>query len=149
MSADERNDLPSSAAGTAGEGHDPYRDAFSGDVPAKPQQPIEGISAAPGKTKEEAAKPGGHPQFVGTGVFWGLVIGIVLAIVVIVFAAQNTAGAAIKVLAWNWFPPLFVVVLVSLIIGIVLDEIVGLLFRSRRRRHLAEKAELHRLRGKH
>ena len=31
--------------------------------------------------------------------------------------------------------------------GIVLDEIVGLLFRARRRRRLAEKAELRRLRG--
>ncbi|MBU1225890.1 MAG: DUF1049 domain-containing protein [Actinobacteria bacterium] len=148
MSADERNDLPPLAAGASGGGHHPYRDAFGEAVPAEPSEPVEEIPAATEKATEAGGKPESHPQFVGTGVFWGLVIGIVLAVVVIVFAAQNTAAVGIKVLAWHWLPPLFVVVLVSLIIGIVLDEIVGLLFRSRRRRRLAERAELHRLRGK-
>jgi uncharacterized integral membrane protein len=88
-----------------------------------------------------------HTQFVGTGVFWGLVVGVVLAIVVIGFAAQNTQAVTVKAIVWDWSSPLFVVVLISVIMGIVLDEIVGLLFRARRRRLMAEKAELRRLRG--
>ena len=96
---------------------------------------------------EPAPEPVVHTQFVGTGVFWGLVVGVILAIVVIGFAAQNTQAATVKAIVWEWSSPLFVVVLISVIMGIVLDEIVGLLFRARRRRRLAEKAELRRLRG--
>lgn len=96
---------------------------------------------------ESRPEPVVHTQFVGTGVFWGLVVGVVLAIVVIGFAAQNTQAATVKAIVWEWSSPLFVVVLISVIMGIVLDEIVGLLFRARRRRLMAEKAELRRLRG--
>jgi uncharacterized integral membrane protein len=92
-------------------------------------------------------EPEVHTQFVGTGMFWGLVVGVILAIVVIGFAAQNTQAATVEAIVWEWSSPLFVVVLISVIMGIVLDEIVGLLFRARRRRLLAEKAELRRLRG--
>lgn len=97
---------------------------------------------------KDDAKPAAEPHFVGTGMFWGLVVGILLAVVIIGFAAQNTQSATVKTIVWEWSAPIFVVVLISLIVGIVLDEIVGLLFRSRRRRRLAEQAELHRLRSK-
>ncbi|MCJ7726113.1 MAG: lipopolysaccharide assembly protein LapA domain-containing protein, partial [Acidimicrobiia bacterium] len=96
----------------------------------------------------DGTKPEVHTQFVGTGMFWGLVVGVILAIVVIGFAAQNTQSATVKTIVWEWSSPLFVVVLISLIMGIVLDELVGLQFRARRRRLLAEKVELRRLRGK-
>ena len=76
----------------------------------------------------------------------GLVVGVVLAILVIVFSAQNTDTAPIKFLWMEWSSPIFAVILASLLVGIVLDEIVGLLFRSRRRRRLAEREELKRLR---
>jgi len=144
MSADDRKDLPPLAAGAARRGHDPDSDAFArgsgsptkGKAPEKKPEPFD-------SGKKKPATEHAH-EFVGTGVFWGLVVGVVLAIIVIVFAAH----AVVKVLAWTWSSPLFVVILVSLIVGIVLDEIVGLVYRSRRRRRLVEKAELKRLRGK-
>jgi len=151
MSADERKDMPPLAAGGSGGASDPEHDAFGSRKPtAKPpglSKETPTITGQKTETKPEA-KPDHHQQFVGTGVFWGLVIGVILAIIVIVFASQNTQAAVVKVITWEWSSPLFVVVLISLIVGIVLDEIVGLLFRSRRRRRLAEKAELHRLRDK-
>jgi len=147
MSADKRKDLPPLAAGGSSGASDPERDAFGSRKPtAKPPGLSKETPAITGRKTE--TKPDHHSQFVGTGVFWGLVIGVILAIIVIVFASQNTQAAIVKVITWEWSSPLFVVVLISLIVGIVLDEIVGLLFRSRRRRRLAEKAELHRLRGK-
>lgn len=96
----------------------------------------------------EPPKPAGvEPErhFVGTGLFWGLVVGLVLAVFVIILAAQNTQSITFSFLGWDWSTPLIVVILVSLLVGIVLDEIVGLVFRARRRRILAEREELKRL----
>ena len=149
MSADDRNELPPLAAGSGRRGHDPESDAFDRGT-GSPKR-----ATAPEKSKPEPVAPvkkegpvERHHEFVGTGMFWGLVVGVVLAIIVIVFAALNTQDATVKVFAWDWSSPLFVVILVSLIVGIVLDEIVGLVYRSRRRRRLVEQAELKRLRGK-
>jgi len=148
MSADDRNDLPPLAAGATRRGHDPDSDAFDRGSRAPKKEKTPEKKPQPSESgKKQPATEHAH-EFVGTGVFWGLVVGVVLAIIVIVFAAQNTQAAVVKVLAWTWSSPLFVVILVSLIIGIVLDEIVGLVYRSRRRRRLVEKAELTRLRGK-
>lgn len=146
---DERKDRPPLTGG----GPRPGASSPAGGTPARPdpkseKQPKDGGEAAP-KGAEPKRKDEGGPQFVGTGVFWGLVVGILLAVVVIVFASQNTQSATVKAFAWEWSSPLFVVILISLILGIVLDEIVGLLYRSRKRRRLAEREELKRLRGKH
>ena len=143
--SDERNDLPPLAAGGGESEHDPE----AGRIRERrgPRDRDRGAPRSP-PTRKPATKVEHHPQFVGTGVFWGLVVGVILAVIVVVFAAQNTQSATIKVLPWDWSSPLFVVVLISLLIGIVLDEIVGLLYRARRRRRLAEKEELKRLRGK-
>jgi uncharacterized integral membrane protein len=143
MSADDRTDVPPITDGAdipQGSGED---DTTFGSSAPNDDLSVAGVGAAvePEKSVEH--------HFVGTGVFWGLVVGVVLAVIVIVFAAQNTQSATVNVLAWDWAAPLFVIVLLSLIIGIVLDEIVGLLFRARRRRRLSEKAELDRLRGTH
>ena len=146
---DERKDRrpeQSGASPPAG-GIPASRDPRKESEPAKPLRPAakDAPESGEGPTR---GKDDARPQFVGTGVFWGLVVGIVLSIVVIVFAAQNTQSATVKAFLWEWSSPLFVVILVSLIMGIVLDEIVGLLYRSRKRRRLAEREELRRLRSK-
>ncbi|MFZ0015664.1 MAG: LapA family protein [Acidimicrobiia bacterium] len=84
--------------------------------------------------------------FVGTGLFWGLIVGVVLALVVVILAAQNTDKVTISFLGWEFSTPLIVVVLGALLIGIVLDELFGLVYRKRRRRTLRERDELQRLR---
>lgn len=168
MSTEDRNGLPPLAAGSGRTPGDPQRDAFRKATPepaggttpkggAVTSGPAGGTTPsgtgkpepAGGEKAKPAPRPEDHTPFVRTGVFWGLVAGVALAVLVITFSAQNTQGATVKALAWEWTSPLFVVILLSLLVGIVLDEIVGLLYRSRRRRRLAEKAELRRLRGKH
>lgn len=84
--------------------------------------------------------------FVGTGVFWGLIVGVVLALAVVILAAQNTTNVTISFLGWDFSTPLIVLILGTLLIGIVLDELFGLVYRKRRRRTLRERAELERLR---
>jgi uncharacterized integral membrane protein len=84
--------------------------------------------------------------FVGTGLFWGLIVGVILAVAVIILAAQNTRTATISFLGWDFSTPLIVLILGSLLIGIVLDELFGLVYRRRRRRTLRDKDQLERLR---
>lgn len=84
--------------------------------------------------------------FVGTGLFWGLIIGVVLAAAVVILAAQNTDTSTISFLAWELSTPLVVLILGALLTGIVLDELFGLVYRKRRRRTLRDRDELARLR---
>jgi uncharacterized integral membrane protein len=84
--------------------------------------------------------------FVGTGLFWGLIVGVILALAVVVLVAQNTGAVTISYLGWDFSTSLIVVILGSLLIGIVLDELFGLVYRKRRRRTLRDRDELKRLR---
>lgn len=79
---------------------------------------------------------------------WGLVTFIVLSIIVIILAAQNTQEVELNALGWTATAPLVVIILVTVLVTVVLDELVGLILRARKKRRLAEKAELERLRRK-
>ena len=97
--------------------------------------------------KDEVAAPEVAPDrmFVGTGLFWGLIFGVILAVGVVILAAQNTDDVTVSFLGWDFSTSLIVVVLSSLLIGIVLDEIFGLVYRKRRRRTMRDRDELKRL----
>jgi uncharacterized integral membrane protein len=84
--------------------------------------------------------------FVGTGLFWGLIVGVILAVVAMILAAQNTGLSTLTFLGWEFSTPLIVLILGSMLIGVVLDELFGLVYRKRRRRTLRDRDELKRLR---
>lgn len=98
------------------------------------------------RTEKTAPVTAEERVFVGTGLFWGLIVGVTLAVAVIILAAQNTRTATISFLGWDLSTPLIVLILGSLLIGIVLDELFGLVYRRRRRRTLRDKDQLKRLR---
>ena len=83
----------------------------------------------------------------GPGLRWGLILGIVLSIPLVVFLAQNTQSVTINFLAWTGQVPLVAVLGVTVIATIVIDELIGLAVRSRRRKAIAERQELERLRS--
>jgi uncharacterized integral membrane protein len=83
--------------------------------------------------------------FVGTGLFWGLVVGILLAVAVLILAAQNTDSTAIAFLGWEFSTPLIVVVLGTLLTGVIFDELFGLVYRARRRRTMSDRDHLKRI----
>lgn len=85
--------------------------------------------------------------FLGTGLFWAMILGVLLTVAVIILAAQNTQEITIEFLSWQIATPFIVMVLAVLLIGILLAEIVGLVFRHRRRRRLTDREELKRLRA--
>lgn len=84
--------------------------------------------------------------FVGTGLFWGLLVGVIVAVAFIILAAQNTLETSVRFLSWRISTPLIALILVSFLAGVVLDELVGLVYRARRRRVLQEREELRALR---
>jgi uncharacterized integral membrane protein len=100
------------------------------------------VMAAPSTTAQGATK---ERVFVGTGLFWGLIIGVVLAIGVLILAAQNTASITVTFMAWDFSTPLIVLILGALLIGVVFDELFGLFYRTRRRRAQRDRDHLERL----
>lgn len=96
------------------------------------------------------AEAGGEvaPVFRGTGVSVALVIGVVVTVLAIIVAIQNTDDVGVDFLAWDVEAPLVAVILAAAVAGVLFDEILGFFWRRRRRHDLAERAELRRLRGR-
>ncbi len=86
-------------------------------------------------------------QVLGAGYSASLLVGILLTIVVIVAAVQNTEDAHLEFLAWDANAPLVAILLAAVLVGVVFDEIVGLLWRHRRRHQISMKEELARHRA--
>lgn len=90
------------------------------------------------------ARPKHRPRVVvrGTGLLWGFVLGVPLAAALIVFIAQNTQDVTVRWTVWKVHSSLAVVVLVAVIAAVLLAEIVGLVWRVRRRRLLTRQESL-------
>jgi uncharacterized integral membrane protein len=110
------------------------------EAPATDHAAIERAEATQRENADE------RKVFVGTGFFWGLVFGVLITAVVIVFAAQNTASIEVRFLGWRFSTPVIVLILGSVLAGIIIDEVAGLVYRRRKRRILNEREELKRLR---
>ena len=83
----------------------------------------------------------------GPGFAFAFVGAVLFAVALIALVWQNQEPVPLE---WLWIEtevPLFVIVLVTALIAILLDEFVGLIWRTRRRRRLAEKEELKQLRA--
>lgn len=105
------------------------------------------LSSDLGATESQEAVPEAPAErvFVGTGLFWGLIIGLILAVAVVILVAQNTGTVTISFLGWDFSTSLIVVILGSLLIGVLLDELFGLVYRKRRRQTLRDRDQLKRL----
>lgn len=105
------------------------------------------VPASTGPTPETEPTPtvAGEREFVGTGLFWGLVVGVLLAVAVVILIAQNTGSTTIAFLGWDFSTPLIVVILGTLLVGVVFDELFGLVYRARRRRTMHDRDRLKRI----
>lgn len=108
--------------------------------------------------KEEGPKPPGDEEPAddtdqrthrepSAGVPWRLAVFLVLAVAIVVFAVQNTQAVELRLLGWTWQLPLVIIILIAVVLSVLLDEILGGLFKRRRRRRRHEREELRRLRG--
>lgn len=106
---------------------------------AKGHQPSEGHAIAE-SAQQGKAKP------AGAGFSSTLAIGLLLAVIVIILAVQNTASVKVEFLPWATDLPLVVIILISALAGVVLDELFGFVWRHHRRRQLSDREELKTLR---
>ena len=76
----------------------------------------------------------------GTGLSITVAIGILLLVLFAIFAVQNTQKLEVEFLAWTFQTSRITMLLVTAAIFIILDEIVGYLWRRRRRQRKVAKA---------
>ena len=83
----------------------------------------------------------------GTGIYWSLVAGLVVAAGVIVGIVQNSQTVDDKYLLWAGQTSLAVILLATVVVTVALTALAGVAWRRRRRGQLARGAELTHLRG--
>jgi uncharacterized integral membrane protein len=86
-------------------------------------------------------------KYRSVGVFWSVILGFLIALAVIIFLAQNTQTVEVNFLWMTGSAALAVLVLVVAFAAVVVDELAGVVLRSRQRRVKNEREELRRLRN--
>lgn len=118
--------------------HDPFPEEDEpGDEPGLAPR----LEQEPEATEERA------PSQVSTGIAWGVILLLVGVASVVIFSVQNTDPVPVRFLWMEGQFPFAIVILVTVGIIILLSELIGLSYRRRRRRRLAEREELRRYRA--
>lgn len=91
---------------------------------------------------QKTDKPKGDSDFS-----WSLAGFLLIGLGFVVFAVQNARDVDVKFLTFDFTVSLPLLLVVTALIAVIADEIIGLSRRRRRRQRLAEKEELKRYRG--
>jgi uncharacterized integral membrane protein len=91
--------------------------------------------------------PDKRVEYRGTGFYVGLIAILLFALALLVLAVQNTQEVDVDFFGLVFTVPLFAVGIGAAILAVVLDELIGLMWRRQRRIRLEERAELNRLRA--
>ncbi|GBD85378.1 hypothetical protein BMS3Abin02_01783 [bacterium BMS3Abin02] len=112
------------------------------DTNETPPQP----GTEPARSQGEPVVPEGQPAqkkvYVGAGVSWAIIFGALLIVAVAVLGALNTAPVPLNLIFWKGDVPLISIILGVAAVTVVIDELVGLIFRLRRRRRLRQRNKL-------
>ena len=93
-----------------------------------------------------ATPPATKPVRQG-GVRWSLISSLILVAAITILAAQNTQRVTVNFLGWEGRAPLITIILATGLVAVLLDEAVGYFWRRRRRKTIAEREDLERLRS--
>ena len=85
--------------------------------------------------------------FAGTGLFWGLIVVLLLGVAIVILAAQNPEPVELRWLGFEIDVSLVAIILATAVVAVILDQLIGLAWRRRRRQALGEHEELRRLRA--
>ncbi len=113
------------------------------DTGATTDTPDEERSSTAASTSE--AEP--VRDYRGTGIVWGGVLVLLLAIGLIIVAFQNSQDVEFDFLWIDTSAPLVLIIAIAVAAAIVIDEIVTFVWRRRRRSRLRDREELKRLRS--
>lgn len=83
----------------------------------------------------------------GTGFYIGLAAILLFAVMLLILAVQNTQDVTVAFLGLEFTVPLFAVAIGAGLLTVILDELIGLVWRKQRRTRLEERAELATLRA--
>lgn len=86
-------------------------------------------------------------EYRGTGFYVGVVAILLFALALLVLAVQNTQEVDVDFFGFAFTVPLFAVAIGAALLAVILDELIGLVWRRQRRIRLEERAELGRLRA--
>lgn len=86
------------------------------------------------------AKDGGV-EYRGTGFYASVIVALVIAAILLVFAIQNTTPVTVTWLGFEITAPLFAWVLGAALLAVIADGLIGLLWRARRRTRLSSPTE--------
>lgn len=94
-------------------------------------------------------KPEPEPriEYRGTGFYVGLAAILVFALILLILAVQNTQDVTVSFLGFDFTLPVFGVAIGAGLLAVILDELIGLVWRRQMRTRLEERAELERLRA--
>ncbi len=106
-----------------------------------------GEMAEPALTPTDRREPSRPPVDAGVEIPWRVTLFLLLAILVVVFAVQNTQSVELRFLGWSWELPLVIIILGTVVVSVLLDEVLGGIIKRRRRLRRLEREELRRLRG--
>jgi uncharacterized integral membrane protein len=85
--------------------------------------------------------------FTGTGLVWGLIVVLLLGVAIVILAAQNPEPVELRWLGFEIEVSLVAIILATAVVAVILDQLIGLAWRRRRRQMLGEREELRRLRA--
>lgn len=94
----------------------------------------------------EPPEAGTTPPPSRPGFPWRLLLFLVLIVLVVVFAIQNTQSVELRFMGWAWELPLVIIILVAVVVSILLDQILGGYLKRRGRRRRQDREELRRFR---
>ena len=83
----------------------------------------------------------------GSDFSWSLAVFLLIGLGFVVFAVQNARDVEVEFFRWNFTVSLPLLLVVTALIAVIADEVIGLIRRRRRRTRLAEREELKRYRG--
>ena len=86
-------------------------------------------------------------EYRGAGIMWGAIALVVVAAAFVIVAVQNAHDVEFDFLWLTVTTPLILVIAITIAVTLVIDELVGFLWRRQRRTRLSEREELRRLRS--
>lgn len=86
-------------------------------------------------------------EYRGAGIMWGAIALVVVTAVFVIMAVQNANDVEFDFLWLTVTTPLILIIAITIAVTLVIDELVGLLWRRQRRGRLRDREELRRLRS--
>jgi uncharacterized integral membrane protein len=81
-------------------------------------------------------------EYRGTGFYASVLASIAIAVALLAFAVQNTDPISVKWFGFEFTAPLFAWVIGAALLAVIIDELVGLVWRARARNRLTRAAQV-------